>query len=141
MSKDSETILGFDYGLKRIGVAVGVSLTGQAAPLCTVKVRRQKPDWEKISELVTEWNPDRFVVGLSMHADHTESPVSSATKHFAASLEKRFKRTADFVDEYLSSYTAAFHTTKHGLDAEAARVILETWLTENIRKNNDENKQ
>ena len=129
----SDNILGFDYGTKKIGIAVGLALTGQAKPLCIVRMRKQRPDWEKVSAIIKEWNPGRFVVGLSMHADNTESPVSVATKRFAATLAKKFNRPTVFVNEYLSSYAATFDNTRHGLDAQAAKVILETWLAENTQ--------
>ena len=139
MPTDEETIIGFDYGTRKIGVAVGSSLTSRATPLCIVKVTKQKPNWDEVERIVTDWNPDRFVVGLSMHADNTESPVSIATRRFATLLEKKFRRPTAFVNEYLSSYAATFDDSKHELDALAAKVILETWFAENTERKRSKN--
>ena len=79
----ARTLLGFDYGLERIGVAVGQELTGTATALITVRANDGKPDWDAISRLFEEWQPDDVVIGLPLNMDGSESelsrsPVSSA---------------------------------------------------------------
>jgi putative Holliday junction resolvase len=124
------TLLGFDFGLQRIGVAVGQQLTGTAMALATVRSRNGKPDWDMISELIKTWRPDALVVGLPLHADGSESGFTRNVKRFIRQLEDRFKLPVHLMDERLSSHAAAQRegegshalTTK-GIDAVAAKEI------------------
>ena len=132
-----QTLLGFDFGKKRIGIAVGQCVTGTATALCTVETRRGAPGWERISSLVGEWRPDALVVGLPRHADGTDSDITRGARKFAQQLEGRYRLPVYLMDERLSTQTAATlqqedRHGKVGLDAIAARVILQDWLdTEN----------
>jgi putative Holliday junction resolvase len=71
-----QTLLGFDFGTLRIGIAVGQSITGTATALCTINSRNGKPDWGKITELIDRWRPDALVVGLPLHDDGSASDIS-----------------------------------------------------------------
>ncbi len=127
------TLLGFDYGEQRIGVAVGQGVTRTATALCTLKTHDGKPDWAGISALVEEWQPAALVVGLPRHADGSDSAISRAVRRFAHQLEGRYRLPVHLVDESLSSQAAAAlqqagHQDKAGLDAMAARIILQDWL-------------
>jgi putative Holliday junction resolvase len=125
--------LAFDFGLKRIGVAVGQNVSGTATALETVAVRQQRVDWQAITQLVDTWRPDYFVVGRPASAD-VKSEFNAALEKFSRRLTGRFHRQVVFVDERLSSYAAAAEhqdTKRAGLDAIAARFILETWFMEN----------
>jgi putative holliday junction resolvase len=121
------TALGFDYGIARIGVAVGQTLTKTATPLKTLPARDGQPDWAVIKALLTEWRPDCLIVGLPSTADGQPHRLAAAIKRFGQRLHGRFGLPVIYIDERLSSYAAA---TPRGdtLDAVAARVILETWL-------------
>jgi putative Holliday junction resolvase len=124
------TALGFDYGERRIGVAVGQSLTGTAQALVTLQVRNGQIDWPAISQLIAEWRPQQLVLGLPTHDDGQPHTNADAIARFARRLHGRFQLPVAFVDERLSSYAASEDpdTRRVGLDAVAARLILETWL-------------
>lgn len=124
------TYLAFDYGTRRIGVAVGQSVTRTANPLTTVHVRHGRIDWDALARLVAEWQPDGFVLGLPGTADGRPHALKPAIERFARRLHGRFQRPVAFVDERLSSYAAGREQSLHaaGLDAAAARLILESWL-------------
>ncbi len=128
-----QTLLGFDYGEKRIGIAVGQGITRTATALCTLNAREGMPDWERISALVDEWRPAALVIGLPRHADGTDSATTRAARAFAQQLEGRYRLPVHLMDERLSSQAAAAllqedHQGKAGLDAIAARIILQDWL-------------
>jgi putative Holliday junction resolvase len=124
------TALGFDYGERRIGVAVGQSLTHTAQALVTLPVRNGQIDWPAISRLIAEWRPQQLVLGLPTRDDGQPHANTEAIARFARRLHGRFQLPVAFVDERLSSYAASEDpdTRRVGLDAVAARLILETWL-------------
>jgi putative Holliday junction resolvase len=131
-------LIGFDYGSKRIGVAVGQNFTASAHPLAIVRVKNQQIDWRYISALIQEWQPEALIVGLPKHADGSECSTTIAAQNFAQQLEKRYKLPVHHIDERLSSVAAAERISdkdgkKNGeanLDAVAAQIILETWFSE-----------
>ncbi|HEY7873216.1 MAG TPA: Holliday junction resolvase RuvX [Rudaea sp.] len=134
------TVLGFDYGARRIGVAVGNALTGTARALEVIANGAQGPDWARVDGLVREWRPQILLVGLPLTMDGEEQKNSSAARAFAAQIGERCKLPARLVDERLSSHEAAqrFAQRRAGgsarrkdaqtLDAVAAEVIVEQWL-------------
>ena len=128
----SRTVLAFDFGAKRIGVAVGEELAGSARPLAVVKVRDGRPDWDALSALIKQWQPDCFVAGLPGTDDGSPHELAPRISRFARQLEGRFGRPVEVVDERLSSYAAHNEAGPQadavGLDAVAARMILETWF-------------
>lgn len=129
-----QTLLGFDYGKQRIGVAVGQGITGTANALCTITASRDAPDWMRITALINEWQPQALVVGLPCHADGSDSAITVAAREFADQLEARYRLPVFKMDERLSSQAAAAllrqdtHNASAGLDAIAARIILQDWL-------------
>jgi putative Holliday junction resolvase len=127
-----QTLLGFDYGTRRIGIAVGQSITGTASALCTISARQGRPDWEKITALVDEWQPDSLVVGLPLHDDGSESDMSRAARKFARQLQVRYQRPVHTINERLSSHAASQllqdSSGRQGVDAVAAMIILQNWL-------------
>lgn len=128
------TLLGFDFGTQRIGIAVGQSVTGTASALRTVASRNGKPDWETISTLIEEWRPDALVVGLPLHADGSDSDMTGAARKFARQLEARYRLPVHTMDERLSSRAArglqqdGKRGAQAGIDALAAMIILQNWL-------------
>jgi putative Holliday junction resolvase len=135
------TLLGFDFGLQRIGVAVGQEITGTATALETVTAVDGKPDWKTLSELVQTWQPDALVVGLPLHADGSEADITQTVKRFIRQLEGRFHLPVYSMDERLSSRVAGDLPSHHqqeqagkGIDAVAARIILQDWLETQDRK-------
>lgn len=129
-----ETYLCFDFGEKRIGVAVGQSLTGTASPLETITVKNLKPDWKKISLLIDHWKPDALIVGIPINMDESRQPATDNAEKFVRQLEGRYHLQVITADERLTSYEARKRLkSKSGLDPVAAQIILESWLGD--RKN------
>ena len=128
------TLLGFDYGSHKIGVAVGQTLTATASPLTTLGYVRKRPDWEGIARLIREWRPEALVVGLPMEMSDREAEIAPAARRFARQLHGRFRLPVHLADERLTSREAwtrlgrAAHQDLTRVDALAAKLILETWL-------------
>jgi len=133
-----EILLGFDFGLKRIGVAVGQTVTETARPLVTLKASAGTPQWEVLSKLIKTWQPDALVVGIPLNMDGTEQPLSQSARQFAQQLHERFKLPVYEMDERLSTKDArerlfaqgGYKALQHGqVDSVAAQLILQNWLT------------
>lgn len=136
---DPASLLCFDYGEKRIGVAVGQSVTGTATPLEIVAVRRGHPDWERIGALVDEWQPDAFVVGNPLNMDGTRQVVTEGADRFARQLGGRYGMPVFRADERLSTVEAKNLLRRtRDLDAVSAQLILETWLASRTGRDADE---
>lgn len=132
-------LLGFDYGSKQIGVAVGQVITGQARELCILKAQNGVPDWQKVEALLREWQPDAIVVGLPLNMDGTPSEMSERAEKFARRLNGRFNLPVHTHDERLTTYEAKGQRLQQGqnsgyrerpVDALAAALLLEGWLAE-----------
>ena len=131
MSGGAATALCFDYGEKRIGVAVGQTVTGTATPLATLAARDGTPDWSRVAALVAEWSPDALVVGLPLNMDGTEQALTARARRFANRLRGRHRLPLHFADERLSTREARARedgAPREGRDALAAQVILEGWM-------------
>ena len=128
------TLLGFDYGSHKIGVAVGQTLTQSANPLTTLGNTRGKPDWPQIGRLIREWEPLALVVGHPFEMTDREANNAAPAKKFARQLHGRFHLPVHLVDERLTTREAwadlgaeaARDVTR--VDSYAAKLILETWL-------------
>ena len=136
------TVLAFDFGTKRVGVAVGDFETGLAHPLTTLAIADNRARFAAIGQLVAEWRPVRLVVGLPARVDGGEHPVGRLARRFAQRLEGRFGVRAELVDEHLTSHDAEQSLRaagargarlEAGLDAVAAQRILESYF-DNIRE-------
>lgn len=138
--RSSDIVLGFDFGTKRIGVAVGSHVSGRARVL-TALYHRDEPDWEAIGRLVSEWRPHALVVGLPLREDGREQPITGRARRFMNELERHFDLPVHESDERFSSTEArdrlrsqrAIGVRRRRLargdfDAMAAQVILEGWL-------------
>jgi putative Holliday junction resolvase len=134
--RGDRTLLGFDFGTHKIGVAVGQTLTGTATPLTTLSAVKRQPDWDAITRLIAEWRPDALVVGLPMEMTDNEADNAPRAKKFARQLEGRYHLPVHLADERLTSREAwtrlgrAAHKDVTRVDAMAAKLILETWLEE-----------
>ena len=102
----ARTLLGFDYGKKRIGVAVGQKLTATATPAETLHSSNDQPDWAGIARLIETWRPQALVVGLPLHMDGTEHALTEAAREFGRALEQRFDLPVHLIDERLTSIEA-----------------------------------
>lgn len=129
--------LAFDFGYKRIGVAVGQLFTGSASPLSTLNAKLGVPNWDAVEKLLNEWKPLALIVGLPTCIDDSEQYTTAAARGFARQLRKRFAMTVHLVDERLSTVEARAHLFAEGgyrkiknteVDSIAACVILEQWL-------------
>jgi putative Holliday junction resolvase len=134
--------LGFDFGLRRIGVAVGQSLTATAGGVGVVAARDGEPEWASIERLVREWHPRALVVGIPYNSDGNEQALSQSAREFARMLETRLGLPVHLVDERLTSQAAQTELKaerragrrrlrKGDIDSRAARLILESWLRDN----------
>ena len=134
-----ETIIAFDFGLRRIGVAVGQQVTNSANPLGAVANGEDGPDWKRIATLVREWQPARLIVGMPAHADGSASELGNVVAAFIHDLA-RFDLPVEAVDERYSSVEAEAllksrrqqglqgKISKAAIDAAAATLIAERWL-------------
>ena len=124
-----ETILGFDFGLKRIGVAVGNSLIRQAQPLTIIDAATNDGKFAAIARLIAEWQPQRCIVGVPCHPDGAEHEMTVRCRRFANQLHGRFGVIIDLIDERYSSAVIAQQRGEH-IDAEAAAVILQQYFND-----------
>lgn len=137
MTQQITTVLGFDYGAKRIGVATGQTITGTATPTTTLTQVNGLPDWAGIEKLIEQWKPGALVVGIPYFLDGKESDMTKIVEQFCDELEKRFPEPVFKVNETLSSYEAEsilkknIKIGKHNkqeVDKMAAAVIVQSWL-------------
>lgn len=137
MSDNPRTLLGFDFGTRRIGVAVGQELTRTATALTTLNSPDGGPDWAGISRLIEEWQPAALVVGLPLNLDGSESESSRLARRFGNRLTGRYNLPVFTADERLSSAEAEAILAEQGrfekadIDKLAAQLILQSWLEEN----------
>jgi len=131
--------LGFDFGYKRIGAAVGQLLTKTASPLKTLDAVQGEPVWSEITALIKEWNPAALIVGLPTSIDGKKLYTTRAATQFADTLRERFSLPVHLVDERLSTVDAKALLFEQGgyrkiqktaVDSIAACIILEQWFYE-----------
>jgi putative holliday junction resolvase len=136
------TILAFDFGIRRIGVAVGETTLGLAHPLATIDADSDDERLAAIAALVREWQPTLLVVGLPMHADGTPHAMTARAQKFARWLEARFRLAVDLVDERYTTEAATTALADAGVgerrhkplrDQIAAQIILQAYLDQRAR--------
>ena len=120
-----QTVLAFDYGEKRIGVAVGNTITQTAEPLKIIQEKNQDERFRVIEQLITEWQPQLLVVGLPKHPDGAEHAMTQKAQRFGNQLHGRFQNKVVWVDERYTSVSV-----DGGNDALAAQLILQQYLQE-----------
>jgi putative Holliday junction resolvase len=126
----AETIFAFDFGVKRIGVAMGNTMIRQAHPVKVISAVDNAARFAAIEALLTEWTPARLVVGLPMHPDGAEHEMTARCRRFANQLHGRFKLPVVLVDE---RYSSAVIAAKRGevIDDRAAAIILQQYFDTN----------
>lgn len=125
------TIMAFDYGTRRIGVAVGNTLTKAGQPLKIIAEPSEDVRFRAIQTLIKEWQPNQLVVGLPCHPDGAEHEMSSKARRFGNQLHGRFQLPVDWVDErYTSAVLEGDPDMRDNLDAESAALILEQYFLE-----------
>lgn len=135
-------VLGFDYGLRRIGVAVGQRITGTASAIAVLRNSDGGPDWPACDTLLKTWRPQALIVGLPLGRDGHDQPMTHAARAFAAMIEQRYGLPVHMADERFTSRAAdaEFVAARRAglarrkdaamLDAQAARRIVEQWLSQ-----------
>ena len=133
-------VLAFDFGMKRIGTALGNTLTNTASPLETLSCNHPDLPWPAIDELVSSWAPTLLLLGLPQTDNDKPGPLEKIIHRFAAQLQKRYDMPVEFVNEAFTSHEAEARlkrqrqqgrkqrVTKSEIDRQAAAVIIETWL-------------
>jgi len=139
----TDTYIGFDFGTKKIGTAIGQTTTGTASPLQTIRSVNQNPDWSIITKLIQEWQPAGLIVGISRQHDGADNPVTPRMLKFCRQLEGRYQLPVFQQDETLSTYEAkqllfdevCVNASKLWAvqDQLAAQLILQTWLNDRIQ--------
>ena len=137
---NSDTYLGFDFGNKKIGTAVGQTITTSASPLQTIRSINQNPNWEIITKLIQEWRPAGLVVGISKQADGSDNLITPRMLKFCRQLEGRYRLPVYQQDETLSTFEAKqmlFDEVNVNVsrlwevqDQLSAQLILQTWLND-----------
>ena len=130
-----QTVFGFDFGSKRIGIAVGQTLTKTAHALTQIN-NNAEPQWSNLDSLITQWQPKTLIVGLPLNMDDTVGHSAKAAKKFAQQLQERYQLPVELIDERLSSREARERLQQQGrkkpdktaINSMAAQIILENWL-------------
>ena len=137
-------VIGFDFGLKRIGIATGNTRTGTSQGLCTLRAKGGTPDWAEVARLIGRWLPSTLVVGLPLNMDGSESPMAARARQFGECAGRRFALEVAYVDERLTTAgaeTLLRQRTAPGKslaqkrrkyrDNLAAELIVRTYLEDN----------
>jgi len=131
------TVLGIDYGLKRIGIASGQTITSSASPITTLNRINGLTDWDALEQLISQWKPQALIVGMPYYLDGKENDMTKAVEAFCLELEQRFAIPIFKINEALSSYeaeemlkknTKIGKHNKHEIDKMAAAIIVQNWL-------------
>jgi putative holliday junction resolvase len=137
------TVLGFDFGEKRLGIAVGELALGLAHPLSTIEFEDRERRLAAIDRLVAEWQPSQLVVGLALAADGSEHEMTRRCRRFSRQLEARYRLPVELVDERYSSASAEealraqgvdLRADKQLIDAAAAQIILQGYFDAAARR-------
>lgn len=125
------TVMAFDYGTRRVGVAVGNSVTGQGQALKTIAAPNSDSLFKEVETLLKEWQPERLVVGKPLHPDGTEHEMTSKAIRFGNQLHGRFQLEVEWVDErYSSAVLEGDAQMQDNLDAHSAVLLLEQYFSE-----------
>lgn len=131
------TVLGFDFGKKSIGVAVGQEVTGTASPLNALKATDGIPDWQQLQKVFDEWQPHLAIVGLPLNMDGSNQDITFAAKKFANRLNAKYRVPVETCDERLTTVDAKAQLFEMGgykkldkqkIDSASACLILESWM-------------
>jgi putative holliday junction resolvase len=140
--KSPENLLGFDFGTKSIGVAIGQMITATAQPLTAIKANDGIPNWNIVEKVIQDWMPDLVIVGLPLNMDGSEQPITQRAKKFANRLNGRFGVKVILQDERLTTASAKEFIFTHGgykalekgkIDSVSAALILESWMENNYQ--------
>lgn len=136
-----QTVMGFDFGTQKMGMATGNSLTGTGQPLALFAMRDGIPDWDKLQQIIAQWQPDLCVVGLPLNMDDSESELSARARKFARRLKHRINKPVWMLDERLTSrearhtllgYQQQGHSKNTSADSLVAVMLLESWFRQPV---------
>ena len=131
-------IIAFDYGEKKIGVAVGQTSTNTSSPLKIIFNKDNKTNWISISSLLDEWKPDLILLGKPLNMDGSESEIMKKVEKFYKELKSIYDADIEFVDERLTTFEAREilkNEKQDNVDAHAAKILIDNWLDINKEKN------
>lgn len=137
ITEKPQTLLGFDFGTKSIGVATGQMITATAQPINAIKANDGIPNWDNVEKVINEWQPDIVIVGLPLNMDGSEQPITQRAKKFANRLNGRFGVKIALQDERLTTASAKEFIFERGgfkaldkgkVDSVSAALILESWM-------------
>ena len=131
-------IIAFDYGEKKIGVAVGQTSTNTSSPLQIIFNKDNNTNWTSISSLLDEWKPDLILLGKPLNMDGSESEIMKKIDKFYKELKSIYDADIEFVDERLTTFEAReiLKDEKHdNVDAHAAKILIDNWFDINREKN------
>ena len=131
-------IIAFDYGEKKIGVAVGQTSTNTSSPLQIIFNKDNKTNWISISSLLDEWKPDLILLGKPLNMDGSHSEIMKKVDKFYKELKSIYDADIEFVDERLTTFEAReiLKDEKHdNVDAHAAKILIDNWFDINREKN------
>jgi len=135
VSRSQEVFFSFDFGTKRIGVAVSQIITKTASDLITLNTNNGQIPWSQLESLIQQWHPDAFIIGLPLNKDGTPHKITEKVQSFGKSLESHYHLPVYFMDERLSSIEAEHLLSQRRSDREkgdidklAAKLILESWF-------------
>lgn len=134
--KPEFSVLAFDFGTNRIGIAIGQSVSRTATPLTEIAANNGIPDWIQLEAIIGNWQPDCFLTGLPLNMDGSENPMCQRARKFSQRLHGRFGKPSYLWDERLSSQSAKAEKPSdnyktHAVDSLAATFIAESWFFNN----------
>ena len=124
-------ILAIDFGLKKVGLAIGNTLTKTSMPVSTIFYKSKQELFNLLEKHVIEWKPECIIIGNPLNMDQTESEMSKLAEKFSNQFSKKFNLAVELVDERLSSFEAKEFAKDDNLDAMAAKLILDSWMNNN----------
>ena len=136
-------ILSFDFGTKKIGIAVGQTITQSSSPLTVIFNKENKVNWQEISQIVSEWKPDLLLIGKPLNMDGTDSDIMTLVEKFTEKLAKLTNIKCEYIDERLTSFEARQNfkelmidnnksIKKEIIDANAAKILIDNWFNQNV---------
>ena len=141
MKTNPDIVLGFDFGMKHIGIAAGQQISRTATPIISLQAKNGIPNWDEVAALIDEWHPFAFIVGLPLNMDGTTQPIAIAAQAFANSLAANYGLPVYMADERLSTWEAKTQLKLHKpqlnkqelakINALSAVILTEQWLHTN----------
>ena len=129
-------ILAFDFGTKKIGVAVGQTITKSSSPLAVVFNKDNRVNWDQILEIINEWQPQLMLIGKPLNMDGTPSDMMKQVNKFYTKLQKETNIACELVDERLTSFEAKqlaeADSKSTRIDNLAAKIFLDNWMEHHV---------